>query len=84
MTLLARDEADVIDSWLTFHLNAGADFVVCTLKDAVKLKALWPDKAPALMYVSQRVELMSGEGHLQAALDRLLAARTLTLSTTAG
>ena len=30
MTLLARDEADVIDSWLTFHLNAGADFVVAT------------------------------------------------------
>ena len=30
MTLLARDEADVIDSWLAFHLNAGADFVVAT------------------------------------------------------
>src|SRR5919106_4807164 len=30
MTLLARDEADIIDSWLAFHLNAGADFVVAT------------------------------------------------------
>jgi hypothetical protein len=30
MTLLARDEADVVDSWLDFHLNAGADFVVAT------------------------------------------------------
>jgi hypothetical protein len=30
MTLLARDEADVIESWLRFHLNAGADFVVAT------------------------------------------------------
>ncbi len=30
MTLLARDEADVIESWLSFHLNAGADFVVAT------------------------------------------------------
>jgi hypothetical protein len=30
MTLLARDEADVVESWLSFHLNAGADFVVAT------------------------------------------------------
>ena len=30
MTLLARDEADVIEEWLAFHLNAGADFVVAT------------------------------------------------------
>jgi hypothetical protein len=30
MTLLARDEADVIESWLAFHLNAGAEFVVAT------------------------------------------------------
>ena len=30
MTLLARDEADVVESWLAFHLNAGADFVVAT------------------------------------------------------
>ena len=30
MTLLARDEADIVDAWLDFHLNAGADFVVAT------------------------------------------------------
>ena len=30
MTLLARDEADVIEPWLAFHLGAGADFVVAT------------------------------------------------------
>ena len=30
LTLLARDEADVVESWLAFHLNAGADFVIAT------------------------------------------------------
>ena len=30
MTLLARDEADVVEAWLQFHMNAGADFVVAT------------------------------------------------------
>jgi tetraacyldisaccharide 4'-kinase len=62
----------------------GTEFVVCTLKDAVKLEALWPDKGPALHYVSQRVELVSGEGHVQSALDRVLAARAPSLRPTAG
>jgi hypothetical protein len=30
MTLLARDEADIVEHWLAFHLNAGADFVIAT------------------------------------------------------
>jgi len=48
----------------------GADFVICTLKDAVKLGPLWPRKAPSLWYLSQRVVVESGA----AELDHILAA----------
>lgn len=34
LTLLARNEADVIDANLRFHLNAGVDFVVATDNDS--------------------------------------------------
>ena len=30
MTLLARDEIDIVESWLSFHLNAGVDLVIAT------------------------------------------------------
>src|SRR5438874_1550309 len=30
MTLLVRDEADIVDAQLAYHLNAGVDFVIAT------------------------------------------------------
>jgi hypothetical protein len=34
MTLIVRDEADIVDAQLTFHLNAGVDFVIATDHDS--------------------------------------------------
>lgn len=57
-------------------VRAGAsDFVVCTLKDAVKLRALWPPSAPRLWYVSQRFDVESGGEVMASLLQRLLEAR---------
>lgn len=40
--------------------SVGNDFIVCTLKDAVKLGPLWPAAAPPLWYVSQSLDVESG------------------------
>jgi tetraacyldisaccharide 4'-kinase len=52
-----------------------ADSVVCTLKDAVKLRPLWPRLGPSLWYVSQRVNVERGGDALDQLLARMLAAR---------
>jgi tetraacyldisaccharide 4'-kinase len=49
--------------------------VVCTLKDAVKLEALWPRAAPPLWYVSQRLTIEGGEVAYLAAIRQVLDAR---------
>ena len=61
--------------------GAGADVVVCTLKDAVKLAPLWPPGVTPLWYVSQRAEVERGEHVLDASLALVLAARVSTPST---
>ncbi len=50
-----------------------SDFVVCTLKDAVKLESLWPAEAGSLWYVSQRLRIEDGQDHIDRLLDRVIA-----------
>lgn len=50
--------------------------VVCTLKDAVKLGAMWPRASVPLWYVSQRLTLESGEPAYDAAIRQVLNARS--------
>ena len=56
--------------------TGGAELVVCTLKDAVKLAPHWPAEAPRLWYVSQHVNVEQGLDILDQLLDGLLAARS--------
>jgi tetraacyldisaccharide 4'-kinase len=63
---------------------AEVDFVVCTLKDAVKLAPLWPRAAPSLWYVSQRIDLEDGARQLDDELRRLLDARHAAPTPTTG
>jgi tetraacyldisaccharide 4'-kinase len=53
----------------------GASRVICTLKDAVKLRDLWPRVAPPLWYVSQRVIVERGVGGIETLLDTALTGR---------
>lgn len=52
-------------------LARGSDFVLCTLKDAVKLAPIWPASEAPLWYVSLSVEVESGEVILDEMLRRL-------------
>ena len=50
-----------------------SDFVVCTLKDAVKLESLWPAEAGSLWYVSQRLRIEDGQEHIDRLIDDVVA-----------
>ncbi len=52
--------------------GSSSDFVVCTLKDAVKLESLWPAEAGSLWYVSQRLRIEEGQEHIDRLLDELV------------
>jgi tetraacyldisaccharide 4'-kinase len=55
----------------------GSARVICTLKDAVKLRNIWPRVAPPLWYVSQRVSVERGVGGIEQVLEVALRARHL-------
>lgn len=55
---------------------APGERAVCTLKDFVKLHALWPRQAPPLWYVSQVSNVETGRDALDALLSSLLRARS--------
>jgi len=57
---------------LAAHASS-SDFVVCTLKDAVKLESLWPAEAGSLWYVSQRLRIEDGQEHIDRLLDEVVA-----------
>jgi tetraacyldisaccharide 4'-kinase len=57
------------------------DLVICTLKDAVKLRPLWPRLAPPLWYVSQQVMVERGVGGLERVLDDVVRVRSETPGT---
>ena len=62
--------------------QAAPDLVVlCTLKDAVKLVALWPRAGAALWYVSQTVVVEQGADILDQAIGKVLEARRSTTPT---
>ena len=60
---------------------SNSDFVVCTLKDAVKLEALWPVEAGSLWYVSQRLRVEDGHQHIDRLLDGFSSAAAPNRST---
>jgi tetraacyldisaccharide 4'-kinase len=51
--------------------SKAADYVVCTLKDAVKLEPLWPADGSPLWYVSLAVTIESGMPAIEELLARL-------------
>ena len=51
--------------------SRSVDYVVCTLKDAVKLEPLWPADGRPLWYVSLAVAIESGKPAIEELLARL-------------
>ncbi|HLV25329.1 MAG TPA: tetraacyldisaccharide 4'-kinase [Gemmatimonadales bacterium] len=76
-SLLYPDHHDFTHEDVTAITSAAtdADFVVCSLKDAVKLAPVWPREGPEVWYVTQSVTFERGEEHVTKIVDSVLAER---------
>lgn len=59
------------------------DHIVCTLKDAVKLRPRWPRQGPSFWYVSQRVVIERGDEALAGLIGSVVRARAAQSRTAA-
>jgi hypothetical protein len=71
MTLVVRDESDVVDTQIAYHLNAGVDFVIAAIGEA-------SEETVALLAPYERdgsLRLLTERGEGSAAESRTLMAR---------
>lgn len=65
----AEEAADIVQHATDY------DIIVCTLKDAVKLRSIWPAGGRSLWYVSQSLDVESGAAQIDNLLGRFRPAK---------
>jgi tetraacyldisaccharide 4'-kinase len=63
------------DAALVAERSNDYDIIVCTLKDAVKLKAVWPAGGRSLWYESQSLDVEKGAANVDTLLGRFRPAK---------
>lgn len=63
------------DTALIVEHSSDYDIIICTLKDAVKLRSLWPDGGRSLWYVSQSLDIETGAANIHSLLGRFRPAK---------
>jgi Glycosyl transferase family 2 len=77
MTLRARDEADVVDAQISFHLNAGVDFVVATYHSSQDgtLEILESYERAGQLHLLREDGVVMDEGDWATRMSRLAASQ---------
>lgn len=63
------------DTALLVRRSSDYDIIVCTLKDAVKLRSFWPADGQSLWYVSQSLDIETGAADIDNLLGRFRPAK---------